>query len=269
MAKNSEPPIIEMSEYKESVNLLVYGNSGVGKTPWAATVPGSLIVAADNGTISAARAGSKAKVWPIKDWSDFEEAQKWLRAGGAGQFPLVVLDGLTMLREKCMRFVLDREHERNGARDLFIPAQPDHQAVQNMIKYTVEKFCDLPVHTVFTALPMHVESRSGDEVVVPLVHGQKGDLSHYVAGLMDAYGYMERTENDKGRSVARIHWAPYNEYTGKDRFGVLAPYTDNVDLPEILERIEGSGSPEARATARSRSTRTAARRPAARRRRTA
>lgn len=270
MATRTGPPIHKMSTIKEAYNLGVYGNSGVGKTPWAATEPDSLVLAVDPGTISAARAGSKADVWEIPTWQEFEEAQKWVRAGGYSRYKLIVTDGLTMLRERCMRFVLDLEHQRNSSRSLFTPSPGDHQTVQNMIKFAVEKFCDLPVHTVFTALPMHVESRSGDEVVVPLIHGQKGDLSHYIVGLWDAFGYMERTENDKGKSVARIHWAPYNEYTGKDRFGVLAPYTDNVDLPEILERIEGSGSPEASTRTRStRRTRTGTRRPARTTRRTA
>lgn len=270
MATRTGPPIKKMSTVKAAYNLMVYGNSGIGKTPWSATEPDSLVLAVDPGTISAARAGSQADVWEIPTWEEFEEAQKWVRAGGYSRYKIIIVDGLTMLRERCLRFILDREHKRNAARDLFIPAQPDHQAVQNMIKFAVEKFCDLPVHMVFTALPMHVESRSGDEVVVPLIHGQKGDLSHYICGLMDAYGYMERTENKNGRSVSRIHWAPYNEYTGKDRFGVLAPCTDNVDLPEILDRIEGSGSPEASTRTRStRRARTATRRPARTTRRTA
>jgi hypothetical protein len=143
-----------MSTVKAAYNLMVYGNSGIGKTPWSATEPDSLVLAIDPGTISAARAGSKADVWEIPTWEEFEEAQKWVRAGGYSRYRLIVVDGLTMLRERCLRFILDREHKRNSARDLFIPAQPDHQAVQNMIKFTVEKFCDLPVHMVFTALPM-------------------------------------------------------------------------------------------------------------------
>lgn len=270
MATRSAPPIKKMSSVKAAYNLLVYGNSGVGKTPWSATEPDSLVLAVDPGTISAARAGSKADVWEIPSWQEFEEAQKWIRAGGYSRYKLIVVDGLTMLRERCMRFVLDREHQRSAARDLFVPAPADHQGVQNMIKFAVEKFCDLSTNMLFTALPMHVESRSGDEVIVPLIHGQKGDLSHYLVGLMDAFGYMERTENDRGKSVARIHWGPYNEYTGKDRFGVLAPYTDNVNLPEIFDRIEGSGDPETRASASPRSrTRTGARRTARTTRRTA
>lgn len=269
MATRTGPPIKKMSTVKEAYNLMVYGNSGVGKTVFGGSFPNSLVLAVDPGTISAARAGSKADVWEIPTWEEFEEAQKWIRAGGYSRYDWIVTDGLTMLRERCMRFVLDREHQRNAARDLFVPAQPDHQGVQNMIKFAVEKFCDLPVNMLFTALPMHVESRSGDEVIVPLVHGQKGDLSHYLTGLMDAFGYMEATENSKGKPVRRIHWGPYNEYTGKDRFGVLAPYTDGLTLPQIHNRITESGSPETRTARSPRTTRTGARRPVNRARRTA
>lgn len=262
--RQAGPKVESMSEEKEFINLMVYSDSGVGKTVFAGGHPKALILAADTGTISAARQHSKAKLIRIRDWEEFEEAQKFVRAGGFQEYDWIVIDSMTMLRERCMRHTLEREHAKNGARDEFIPAQPDHQKVQNVMKRIAETFCDLPVNVLFTALTMRVENNDGEDRVMPMIHGQKGDTSHYIAGLMDSVGYMELTENSKGRAVRRIHWQPHNEYIGKDRFGVLAPYTDDTNLLEIERRISGTGSPEA-----SRPVRTGTRRPATTRRRTA
>ncbi len=262
------PPIEDFDAEKEHINLGVYADSGVGKTVFAASHPRGLLLAVDKGTISAARQANSGagKLWRIPDWDEFERAQKWIRAGGFKQFDWIELDSITMLREKCLRFRLETEHERNKQRSQFVPAIDDHQLVQNTMKRVVENFCDLPVNFLLTALPMVIESRDGEEKVVPMVHGQKGDTSHYIAGLLDAYGYMEvarrRVKGDDpdeptGRAVRRIHWGPYNEYTGKDRFDCLGPYTDDVTLPEIENLIQASAGGSKTATVtRRRTTRT-------------
>lgn len=269
------PKIESLTSDKEFINLFVYADSGVGKTVLAGSHPRNLILAADRGTISAARQGSKAKVIQLKDWEEFEEAAKWVRAGGYANYDWITIDSATMLRERCMRHTLERENAKSAARDLYIPAQPDHQKVQNIMKRIAEDFVDLKVNTLFTGLTMRITNDDGETRVLPMIHGQNGDTAHYIAGLFDSLGYMElarrRRKGDDpdeptGSEVRRIHWQPYGEYVGKDRFGVLAPYTDDITLLEIQKRIEGSGSPEA--STKARPARTATRRTATTRRRT-
>lgn len=274
MAPPKMPPIENMADMDENTNLLVYADSGVGKTVLAGTAgPKGLIVAIDKGTVSAKINGSQCRVVRCHDWSDIEATQKWLRAGGYKEFDWVTWDGLTMMREKAMYYVLDMAVAENDKRDPFIPAQQDHQKVQLMMKKFVEHMCDLPVDTLFTALPMNIETQDGDEKVVPQIHGQKGDLSQYICGLMSAYGHMKVTTSKRtGQKVRRITWAPTGSYTGKDRFGVLAPFTDDITLPEIKARIVasqdvgGSTGSSRRSTTRPATRRTAS---TTRRRRTA
>jgi hypothetical protein len=275
-ARQAGPAIESMSADKEFYNLFVFADSGVGKTVLAGSHPKNLILAADTGTIAAARQGSRAKKINVKDWDDFEAAARWVRAGGYAGYEWVTLDSASMLRERLMRHTLEREHAKSAARDEFIPAQPDHQKVQNVMKRIAEDFCDLPVHVLFTGLTMRVTNDDGETRALPMIHGQMGDTAHYIAGLFDAVGYMELTRRRKagddpdeptGSEVRRIHWQPYGEYIGKDRFNVLRPYTDNITLPEIQKRIEGSGSPEA--STKARPARTGTRRTATTRRRTA
>ena len=76
MAKTSvKLPIAirELSDFNESINLLVYGDSGVGKTVLCGGAPSALFLSTETGTISAKRQGSKAKVWRMVNWKTLEE----------------------------------------------------------------------------------------------------------------------------------------------------------------------------------------------------
>jgi len=231
------PEIEEMSSVKPFGNILVYGDSGVGKTVLAGTAGNGLIIAIDKGIISAARQGSTSKLVKIHEWEEFSAVTKYLRAGGYREYDWVVIDGLTMLQERLLRFVMDEQRRENSKIDEWVPSQAGHQKQQNMMRFYVNLYCDLPVNVLFTALPMNIETEDGEERVIPLIHGQKGALSNYCVGMSDAFGYMKLTTNKAGQEVRRITWRPNGAYIGKDRFGVLAPFTDDITLPEIAARI--------------------------------
>ena len=234
------PKIESMSAVEARGNFLVFGDPGVGKTPFGASSPNGLVIAIDKGLISAKLAGSKAQQATINTWEEFESLTKWLRVGHASEFDWITLDGLTMAQEKCMRFFLDEGHAKSAAQDDMVPSQAIHQKVQNTMKHMVGVYCDLPVNVMFTALPWNIETEDGEERVIPLIHGQKGATSNYVTGLMDAVGYAQRTENKAGREVFRITWKPHGAYIGKDRFGTLKPFTDNPSLPELADRMNSA-----------------------------
>ena len=251
------PKISSMDDVVARGNFLVFGDPGVGKTPFAATSPSGLVIAADKGLISAKLAGSKAQKAVIQNWEQFESITRMLRAEDGAGYDWITIDGLTMLQEICMRAMLDRAHADNAKQDEDIPSQAVHQKVQNIMKRLVNVYCDLPVNVMFTALPWNIETEEGEERVIPLIHGQKGAVSNYITGLMDAVGYMQRKENKAGVEVPRITWKPHGAYYGKDRFGVLKPFTDNLTLPEIADRINSavSGRTTQRRTAAVRRTR--------------
>jgi len=271
------PKIQKLADLDESLNLLVYGDSGVGKTVFAGTADDGLIIASDKGTMSASRAGSKASTVAVNSLEDFEEITKWLKAGGHEKYRWLVVDGLTMLQEIIMVSIVEKAVSENSSRDAYIPAIQDYQKGHLILKRKVEMLCNMPVDVLFTALPMNLETPDGDEIVVPQVKGSKGEVSHYISGLMTCFGRMTVKEiksrtSDRTREVRRITWKPDGPYTGKDRSGVLAPHTDDLKLGEIRDMISSSATTTRRATGSARragTTRTATRRPAPSKRRTA
>jgi hypothetical protein len=250
--KPKPPPVMDMGEFDEPNNLLVYGESGVGKTVFGASGgPDTLVVRIEKGTRSALVLGSKAKLTPVYSWSEIEEVQKWLRNGAYRDYKWVILDSVHVMQEMMWRHIMDKVVQGNRSRDPDIPAQPDHLKMQLMIRRFMTLFCDLPVNCLFLAQPMNIETADGEEMVLPLIDGKKGGLARYTVGLMTSFGRMHMVETKSGREVRRITWQPDGPYTGKDRTGALAPHTDNKTLAEISDLIDTGGTKKiARPTAR-------------------
>jgi hypothetical protein len=111
-AKPKLPDSIKPLRTGESryTRILVYGDPGVGKTPFAASAPNALILDVDYGLESAIATGSTAKKWKVSDWNDATEALEYLRGGGVRDFEWVVLDGGTMLQQRGLDNIMEDLH---------------------------------------------------------------------------------------------------------------------------------------------------------------
>lgn len=237
---------MEMESVDESANLLVYGPSGVGKTVFGGSAENVLFLAVEQGTISAKRQGSTAKVWRIKKWPDLTEAYSWLEDNPDHGFDWVVLDSLTQMQNMAMRYILDEAVRIKEDRDPDLPAIQDYLKLQNMFKRFVLQFCDLPVNVLFTALVRNeTDEEDGSPFVIPDIQGKGYEVSQYICGMMSAYGYMRikrkkvATKSGGERMVRtrQIIWTDTGGIRGKDRYAVLAPYTENKTLAQIAEMI--------------------------------
>jgi phage nucleotide-binding protein len=236
--------IIDMDDYDESINMLVYGDSGIGKTVLAGTAPKALFIAIESGVIAAKRQGSKAKVWPVKTWEDVQRAYIWLRDNPNHGFEWVVIDSLTDMQEKALRWILDRAKADNSNRDEDIPAIQDHQKWQNMFKRFVDQFNDLPVNVLYTALEMKKEDEEANDVVLPLILGKDYGISQAICGKMHVVGRMSKKvlgKGDERKTVRRILFEALPPYFAKDRYDCLGRFFPNPTVPKIQAAIEGSG----------------------------
>jgi hypothetical protein len=258
------PAIVDLELEIERIKMMVYGDAGSGKTVFAASAPNCLILSTEpGGTVSAAIQGRKAKVWPIRVWTDLEEALAWLQ-DNPEVFDWVVLDTVTEMQTKLIYHLLKLVVEDNENRNPDIPAMPDHQEWQNKYKRFFDTFMDLPVNVLFTAHAMTMEDQDGEEKLWPQVQG--GDNWKKIARSLVAkpqlVGYIRTVEKKdaKGKEVGdvrRIRWRPSKTVNAKDRFDVMGIYTDDIDMEEVVRRIEtrvavGSASPPATPARRSR-----------------
>lgn len=245
--------IIDLSDYDESVNYLLYADSGVGKTVHAGG--SGLILGVEQGTVSAKRQGSTAKLWPIHSWMDLQRAYAWLKKN-PDAFPWVALDSVTAMQQLALKWILEKEYKNAGgaqsSRDIDIPQIQDHQKWQNMFKRFIKGFCDLPVNVLFTALPLHVEDEEGMALVLPDLSGKGYQIAQWVCAQMSVVGYMKKIRKKTGvdskdepiyKEVRRVYFQYKAPHFAKDRYDVLGKYWDDPTLAEIDARIKGETKP--------------------------
>lgn len=251
-----EAEIQELNGDSESVKILLYGDSGCGKTVLAGTCPNSLILACEPGYISAARntlgvpVGTR-KVRKIPDAATALAAIDYLEGGGWQDYEWVVIEGATTLETKVRlgyaAEAYDKNPEKRQHRNL--PSEADYYNTQNFIRSWITRFVDLPMNLLITAHAMRMDDDEGDRLVMPAFQKRDGGLSNYVSGLMHCVGFMRPRTINKGkedqRKVRRILWEqmvdPKSDtiYFAKDQFNALVPWTDDITIPGIMERIKG------------------------------
>lgn len=226
---------VDIEDLDGSINMMVYGDAGVGKTVFAASADNVLFLAPEANTVSARRQGLKAKVWPIKNWDDLESAYSWLYDNQDNlPFNWVVIDTLDRMQSVLMVDILQQAHKENAKRSLVIPAQPDYLENQIKIQKMVLAFVELPVNMLFLAHAKKDTDEEGEPFLTPDIQGKGSQISQSICAMMSCYGYMRimrlRNPNtDSGKPFIRqrrIIWEDTGVIRGKDQYDVLAPYTN-------------------------------------------
>jgi phage nucleotide-binding protein len=236
-----------LSDYTESLNVLIYADSGAGKTVLCGTAPRALFLATEPGTISAKKQGSKAEVWPIDSHAELMKAHKWLEEN-PGEYDWVLLDGLTNLQEILWRESIEKGRAINPDRDADILAQQDYLRVQNQIKEVVRLFNDLPQNVVYTAQTMRAEDDEDEVLMLPLLSGKKGEFAQKLCGMVHVVGYLTVITPKSGNPpFRRLHTQREGKIFAKDRYDAIGRL-DKPTIPKIAEKIEASITENAQPT---------------------
>lgn len=229
--------IIDLSEYTESQNWCIYGDSGIGKTVLLGQLPNSLILAIEPGTVSAARRGGQSKVWPIRRWNDLVKAYEWLEENPK-RFTWVGIDSAPDLQRKAMRDILKIEYEKKPSRDPDIPEIKDYLKLQQIFKRFVEDFNDLPINICWTSTAMFKEDQEGDEIVLPAITGKDYEVAQWFCAQQNVVAYygMEPVakKSDEMKRYLLLQKSP--PYFAKNRYDTMNA------KGQLVRRIElGSG----------------------------
>lgn len=250
-------PIVSLEDDDEKVNLLVYGQPGVGKTVLAGSANRVLFIAPeDDGTISAKRSGSKADKYPIKEWDDLNKAFKALDEAGEeirDRYDWIAVDSITEMQRMLMRTILADGYKENPQRNPDVPEIQDWLVYQNRFLRFVNSFNSLPVNVLWTALVRTEEDADDETILVPDIQGKGYQMSMSVCSLMTSFGYMDvkrvpmkdKEKNvvlgedgePKMKEVRFITWENNGIIQGKDRTQALAPRTIGKTLQQINDLI--------------------------------
>jgi hypothetical protein len=217
----------QLEDFNESVNILVYANSGVGKTTLIGSAPNPTWLSTEKGVVSAKRAGHTGRLWRAPTWEHVEvgveRAEKEL-----GPEDWLLVDSVSKMQVLLGRWWLGRQHEENDARDLDIPQIQDYQKFQNMYMRFIDRLVDAPCNVIFTATAMSNEDPEGETLVLPAITGKGYSISNYCCAQMDLVLYygVARQQDKQADTVRRILAETFPPWFAKDRYSVLDRFTD-------------------------------------------
>src|SRR5882762_1777112 len=250
--------LVRLEDASESKNLLVYGESNVGKTVLAGTCPGKTFwLVGEPGYKSAGRHGGKGYGRVIADTATAWAAVGWLEQRERfRKLDWLVLDGLSTMQDRFRLAYAAEAFDINPAKRQHrnLPDKPDYFNTQNFLKSWIPRLVDMPVNLLITAHAYRTDyTDNGELLVFPGVQGKVTETANAISGLMDVTAYFEKKrlrvrDSDEAKLVRRL-WFESPErksrkedevrYICGDKFAALGAYMDNPTMPKLLAKIDG------------------------------
>jgi len=245
--------LTDLEEEQGFLKLLIFGESGVGKTVLASTaalVPSMspmLFLNIEGGLLSAQKQAPRLKLpkgsiksLRLNKFLDIEPIYNTL-ADSEHSFRTVVIDSLTELQKCSMEQIMRDVARKDATRDLDIPAQRDWGKTIEQIRRVVRGFRDLDMHVIMTCLAKEDKDELTGEVKVR--PDLPGKLAGQVPAFFDEVFYMynavkEDPKNENANIVTRhLLTANAGKYIGKDRSGNLPLMLENPTLEDVVGYI--------------------------------
>lgn len=193
------------------IKVLVYGDSGVGKTRFACGAPKPLVLNCEQGLASV---DWDVDEWSIKSWGEAGEVYKFLKSGHH-DYESLVIDPLPELLKFSMDYIISAYPNTNrllGSQ----PSQPDWGAALGGFEKFVRSIRDLPMNIVCTAIPAPRQYET--DPVQPMFSGKQ--TSSMVCRYMDIVGYMAIVAGSDGKPTNALV-TKREKLVAKDRTGKL------------------------------------------------
>jgi hypothetical protein len=227
------------------LNMLIYGDSGVGKTSLAGSadlVPELrpvLFVDIEGGTFSLQNFGYNVDVVRVKDWKEMQDLYNHLY-NEKHPYQTVVLDSLTEIQKFNMYNILDDMVQKKPDADPDIAGLREYLKSSEQMRKYVRAFRDLDMHTIFTALAKTEKNdRTGVRETSPDLPGK---LATQIPAFLDEvfYYYTKQIANpDEGGAINQrfLLTQKTESQLAKDRSGRLPIVVESPTLKTVLDLI--------------------------------
>jgi len=215
-----------------SVNMIVYGQGGVGKTSFAATAPKPLLLDCENGSKYFGLRGIKIDVARVNHWGDIEGI---FDIAKSGEYQTIIIDPIGELMEKLKRYMIAKGDKKLVLSD-GSPTMAGWGWMKDTMRSTIKILRDSGINLLLVA---HVsEDKDEDRIVKrPMVMTK---LSEELVNMVDIVGYMTVVPDADGGEKRIIVVDPSNEkYVAKDRTGQLGKFIP-PNFVDIIDAVRGT-----------------------------
>lgn len=213
--------------HSDQVKILVYGQSGIGKTVLLGTMPPAetLIISAESGLLCLS--DRAIDVIEVKSDTAVREAYAYLqRNEDGGKYKYIAIDSLTEISDLIVKGLKNKDDYKNPSNVLKMWGEFNDTMVG-----LIKAFRDLPRHVVFSALSDDVND-GGIITKHPLISGNKAQK--LLSSFFDEVFYLTINQENEREIITQ----PTHQFIAKDRSGKLAT-SEAPNLTNIIDKIQG------------------------------
>jgi phage nucleotide-binding protein len=207
----------------QGIKILVYGQSGSGKTSLIKTLDNPFVLSAEAGLLSIA--GHNVDYVEITTLADMQEAYVYCK-NDSSHGP-IVLDSISEIAEVVL------STEKKNSKD----PRAAYGNMADSMTSLIRAFRDLPGRdVVFIAKSEKDKDDTGRMIFQPSMPGQK--LGQALPFFFDEVLALRIEKNEAGETVRAIQTDADTSWTAKDRSGKLAMW-EAPDLGALINKIRG------------------------------
>lgn len=235
-------PVTTVAEHSTHINMLIYGDSGVGKTTLACSadlVPEMrkvLVVDIEGGLLSVKDEYPDVNSVRVKTWEDMQRVYEALRDENHG-YQTIIIDSLSEAQKMSMDLIMKKLVEQHEERNEDVAGIREWNINIEQTRKFVRAFRDLPVTTIFTALNrIDINKMTGAQKTKPALSGKVADE---VAAFLDIVGYLYPKEIEGENKRLLLCQATQNN-VAKDRTKKLGQVLFDPTMSDIWKAVKGN-----------------------------
>lgn len=245
-AAKAQALIIPASEGSTKLKMCVYARNKVGKTRFACSSQlRTLVIDCNEKGWHSVRKQKNVDVFPLESFQQLDWIYWYLR-GGKSPYEVVVIDTITMLAARGMKWVLKDFADRDISQDPMTPDKRHWGKLGEMMKDAIIKFRNLDMHVIFLAQEKttYQEDEETGETQVETHPELSPSPRSVLLSAVSIIGrlYTREVEDKKGRKVMerRMLLGTHPKYVSGNRFEELKRVERNPTLQDFITRIQGA-----------------------------